>query len=150
MNPSRNTRSSIFLLELMIAILFFSLGSAICIQVFVKAHTLNQSAQDLSFASTQVSSVASVVKYTDQTMTSLKKFYPLIQETEDGFIISYDKNRKECAAKDAYYQLMICPGTEESMQTSLLQIRNLENGSLIYELNLRYPLQITAGKESES
>lgn len=150
MNPSRNTRSSIFLLELMIAILFFSLGSAICIQVFVKAHTLNQSAQDLSFASTQVSSVASVVKYTDQTMTSLKKFYPLIQETEDGFIISYDKNRKECAAKDAYYQLMICPGTEESMQTSLLQIRNLENGSLIYELNLRYPPQITAGKESES
>lgn len=52
----------------MIAILFFSLGSAICIQVFVKAHTLNQSAQDLSFASAQVSSVASVVKYTDQTM----------------------------------------------------------------------------------
>lgn len=150
MNPSRNTRSSIFLLELMIAILFFSLGSAICIQVFVKAHTLNQSAQDLSFASTQVSSVASVVKYTDQTMTSLKKFYPLIQETENGFIIYYDKNRKECAAKDASYQLMICPGTEESMQTSLLQMRNTKDDTLIYELNLRYPPQITSGKESES
>lgn len=150
MNPSRNTRSSVFLLELMIAILFFSLGSAICIQVFVKAYTLNQSAQDLSFASAQVSSAASVVKYTDQTMTSLKKFYPLIEEIEDGFIISYDKNRKECAEKDASYQLLIHPGAEGSMQTSLLQMRNMENGSLIYELDLCYPPQITTREEGES
>lgn len=30
-------RSSLFLLELMIAILFFCLASAVCVQIFVKA-----------------------------------------------------------------------------------------------------------------
>ena len=33
-------RSSLFLLELMIAILFFCLASAVCVQIFVKAHTI--------------------------------------------------------------------------------------------------------------
>ena len=32
-------RSSLFLLELMIAILFFCLASAVCVQIFVEAQT---------------------------------------------------------------------------------------------------------------
>ena len=35
-------RSSLFLLELMIAILFFCLASAVCVQIFVKAHTISR------------------------------------------------------------------------------------------------------------
>lgn len=149
MNPSRNTRSSVFLLELMIAILFFSLGSAICIQVFVKAYTLNQSAQDLSFASAQISSAASVVKYTYLNLSTLEKFYPRIQETEEGFIIYYDKNQQECAEKDASYQLLIHPGAEGSMKTALLQMEKTKDGTLIYELDLRYPSHTTAREEGE-
>ena len=38
MKPSK---SSLFLMELIISILFFSIASAVCIQLFVKAHLLN-------------------------------------------------------------------------------------------------------------
>lgn len=37
----KSSKSSLFLLELIIAILFFSIASAVCIQLFAKAHTLD-------------------------------------------------------------------------------------------------------------
>ncbi len=37
----KSSKSSLFLLELIIAILFFSIASAACIQLFAKAHTLD-------------------------------------------------------------------------------------------------------------
>ena len=43
-------RSSLFLLELMIAILFFCLASAVCVQIFVKAHTTSRETQELNTA----------------------------------------------------------------------------------------------------
>ena len=41
-------RSSLFLLELMIAILFFCLASAVCVQIFVKAHTISRETEELN------------------------------------------------------------------------------------------------------
>ena len=48
--PTANP-SSLFLLELIFAILFFSVASAVCVQVFVKSHTLSTQAHDLTQAS---------------------------------------------------------------------------------------------------
>ena len=48
-------RSSLFLLELMIAILFFCLASAVCVQIFVKAHTTSRETQELNTALEKVS-----------------------------------------------------------------------------------------------
>lgn len=48
-------RSSLFLLELMIAILFFCLASAVCVQIFVKAHTTSRGTQELNTALEKVS-----------------------------------------------------------------------------------------------
>ena len=38
----KSSKSSLFLMELIIAILFFSLASAVCIQLFVKSHLLGR------------------------------------------------------------------------------------------------------------
>lgn len=42
------SRSSLFLIELTISILFFALASAACIQLFVKAHLLDQNTQEIN------------------------------------------------------------------------------------------------------
>lgn len=91
MKQQKNTRSGLFLTELMIAVLFFALGSAVCIQVFVKAYTVNQDARRLSFASLEVSGAASAVKYTDGSPASLKKYFPMLTEEADELVIYYDK-----------------------------------------------------------
>ena len=61
-NPAK--RSSLFLMELMIAILFFSLASAVCVQLFVKSHLLTREAADLNQAVSQAQSAAEVIRTT--------------------------------------------------------------------------------------
>ena len=58
MNRTARSQTSLFLIELILAILFFSLGSSICIRVFAQASLMSRSAADLSFASSQVSGAA--------------------------------------------------------------------------------------------
>ena len=42
----KSSKTSLFLMELIIAILFFSISSAVCIQLFVKAHLLDLKTQE--------------------------------------------------------------------------------------------------------
>ena len=44
----KNSSSSLFLMELIIAILFFSLASTVCIQLFVKAHLLTEKSVNIN------------------------------------------------------------------------------------------------------
>ena len=48
-------RSSLFLLELIIAILFFSLTSVVCVQFFARAHQISRQTQELNAALEKVS-----------------------------------------------------------------------------------------------
>lgn len=75
MSTRNSSKSSLFLIELIIAILFFSIGSAVCVRAFMKAHSLSTEAKDLSFASAQVSSMASVLKYTDRSYASIREHF---------------------------------------------------------------------------
>ena len=45
-----SSRSGLFLMEIILAILAFSVVSAICLQLFVKAHNLGQDTKDLDMA----------------------------------------------------------------------------------------------------
>jgi len=59
MKSDSSSRSGLLLMEIILAILFFSLISALCLQVFVKAHTLSQDTRKLDAAVRQADSVAS-------------------------------------------------------------------------------------------
>ena len=61
MKSDSSSRSGLLLMEIILAILFFSLISALCLQVFVKAHTLSQDTRKLDAAVGQADSVASVL-----------------------------------------------------------------------------------------
>ena len=50
----RHSKSGLFLMELIVAFLFFSLASAVCVQLFVKANTIN----DESIRKKEASSIA--------------------------------------------------------------------------------------------
>ncbi|MCR5670230.1 MAG: hypothetical protein K6G10_04430 [Butyrivibrio sp.] len=50
MSDRRNSRLSLFLMELIIAIFFFSLASAVCVRLFVGAHVLSRKSEDVSMA----------------------------------------------------------------------------------------------------
>ncbi|MEG0275626.1 MAG: hypothetical protein RR630_01210 [Coprobacillus sp.] len=74
----RYNKTSLFLMELIIAILFFALASAICIQVFAKAHTMNNDNLRLTHATMAASNIAET--YRSQ---KLEEYY---KADKDGYI----------------------------------------------------------------
>lgn len=88
MNKQKLPRSSsLFLLELTFSILFFSIASGICIQVFVRARTLSRDAQALHQAVTlcsNASELADAAPDAASALASLAALYPEAVVTEAG------------------------------------------------------------------
>ena len=113
MSIRNSSKSSLFLIELIIAILFFAIGSAVCVRAFVKAHDLSMRAKDLSFASAQASSAASVLEYTDGSFSSFSTYFPDAEERGDAFLVYYDADQSLCSGNDAIYTMQIKISDEE-------------------------------------
>lgn len=139
MNRLKNTGSSLFLIELMISILFFSLGSAVCVQAFAKAHMASHTAEQLSFASSAVSSAASLVKYTPKSLPALQEYYPNIVLSGKEFLVFYDDDHRECAEKDRIYTLHIRTAQKDSVETAHIFMIFDESEETLFELKLHYP-----------
>ena len=65
MKQQNHKRSGIFLLEIMIAILFFALTGAVCLRTFVKAHTLSTQATETEQALSRLEDVAGLLNTID-------------------------------------------------------------------------------------
>ena len=138
MKRPRHTRSSLFLIELIISILFFSVGSAVCIQAFAQARLMSQAAEDLSFASARVSGAASVIRYTDGSLESVQRYLPSARQTDGGYQICYDRNQQPCEEENAAYILSI--HTEQTgNRTDAHLVMTDRDRETIFELSLRYP-----------
>lgn len=66
--------SGLFLLELILAILFFSIASAICVQLFVKSHLLSRKAENLSIAVNECSDAAEIILSSDNQTELFERF----------------------------------------------------------------------------
>lgn len=102
-------RSSLFLLELIIAILFFSLTSAVCVQIFVRAHLISRQTQELNMALEKVSGFSDVF-LSGNSFSDLLPEDACISEHADGsaeYVVSYDENWQLCSSPDAAYEIQI-------------------------------------------
>lgn len=118
MRHKTNTRSSLFLMELIIAILFFSLASAVCLRMFAKSHQLSTDASAGNQAVNQTVNVAELIRYDLQNGTrTLSDTYPeadilysVVSNAADvynGSVIYFDKSWESCSADLAEYRLVI-------------------------------------------
>jgi hypothetical protein len=89
-----HSKSSLFLMELIISILFFSLASTVCIQLFVRSHTLSGDTVALNNAIIQAQNIAEIYNHSDGELTSVLSYYPdaAINELSDSVYIYYDEN----------------------------------------------------------
>ena len=93
-------RSSLFLLELIIAILFFSLTSAVCVQFFARAHQISRQTQELNAALEKVSGCTEIFLSGGVSCT----------RQPDGsadYTLCYDSSWQLCTHADAAYTLQI-------------------------------------------
>ena len=118
MRHKTNTRSSLFLMELIIAILFFSLASAVCLRMFAKSHQLSTDASARNKAVNQTVNAAELIRYDLQNDTrALSDTYPeadilysIVSNAADvynGSVIYFNKSWESCSAELAEYKLVI-------------------------------------------
>lgn len=108
-------KSSLFLLELILAILFFSIASAVCVQLFVKAHLLSRDAQNLSIAVNECADAAEIIYSSDtpeEMLDLLKNAYPNLQMDGTTLSIPFDENFQ----KKIVYEI-----TEQTDGSTILQ-----------------------------
>ena len=77
---NNTSKSGLFLMELIMSIMFFSLASAVCVELFVRSHTLSKSSVELNHAVVECDSVAEFIQGAGGNIE------------QDSFIYTYDKN----------------------------------------------------------
>lgn len=134
---SRAKSSSLFLMELILAILFFSITSAVCVQFFVKSHLLSKESKALSQAVTECSNIAEIASVSDsakEAISTLRDRYPDIQAGSDSLVmLYYDDTFSPCEKEDAAYSLAASFSEEDSMLNASMKVTDPDD-SVIYEL----------------
>ena len=110
----RNHRqaSSLFLLELILAILFFSITSAVCLRLFVQAHVFSRDAQRVHLAVSECSSVAELFRASDSIEEAcglIGQAYPgeAVASLESGLVLYFDEESAPCAPSEAASALLV-------------------------------------------
>ena len=162
MKHSSNNRSGLFLLEIVIAILFFAIVSAVCLRAFAKSHTLSQQASDTNHAISNMENVAELLKSVDpedlknhdKITTTLQTVYPELSTQYRIWDIYFDSDWEACNIDDAVYQITATDKTDiftdtvsdtsttnpdngQSVRTYKLTARNVSDDSEIEQLTLK-------------
>lgn len=153
MKTSSSSRSGLFLMELIISILFFSLSGAVCVKLFVNSHIISQNSVELNHALEWSQNVAEVFygcngdfnEMTDlfqsqfgncTTSTSNQSFLLLFDEDFEPFATTHDSDYALRytlhAAVEQKEELLYCHIMVQK-KSSMPEVSALEN---IYELTV--------------
>lgn len=139
-----NNTSSLFLLELILAVLFFSVASALCIQIFTKAHLMSQDARDLNFAVNEVSSMAEQISagtlHSDTAASSGDTASdPSTQMPDDSLqdaAAYYDSSYASCEKANAVYVLTVHYEPEDTLLKAHISMDTVADNRNIYTLDV--------------
>lgn len=114
------TNSFLFLIEFILAILFFAISSAICLQVFVKADAIRRQTDMQNHADLKIQSAQACLSAKPK-----QEAMDLLQATqnENGFAVLYDKNWDVGANQAVYSMELIQEGHEWQITVAQIQPR---------------------------
>lgn len=132
----RTNSNALFLIELILAILFFSIASAVCIQLFVKSHTISTKSSDLTAAVTQVQSAAEIIKTYDGSFDNIRRLLDATQ-TDQMLTVSYGSDWNRVSNEQWVYQMMIEFTEDGPLFVSEIQMVKANQAKPIYELEVK-------------
>lgn len=136
MSAGRNSsKSGLFLIELIVAIVFFAVASANCIQLFVGAHMLSKSSSDLNMAVTVAQNTAECFKLTGGSVEELSALLSG-EPGADGktLTVYYDGSWQSTSRENAKYHVFITLGGTERLPSAMIAVSKQPAGELVYEI----------------
>lgn len=103
----QRTKSSMFLMEIIINLLLFSVLCVCSLQFFIKAYQLTENTTTLHHAVTACSSVASVYESGNGEMDIVYDVYPYAIHVNEQTLIYLDENYNECDREHGIYYILI-------------------------------------------
>ncbi|MCI9532694.1 MAG: hypothetical protein HFH38_13380 [Lachnospiraceae bacterium] len=146
MNRSSNSHSSLFLMEMMIAIMLFSLASAVCLRMFATCHQISEDTKDLNMAVYQAGNAAELLRDAMKSAEGEGLGFPgcilaeYPQAMADGAKLSiyYDADWKLCQEGDSTHCMEIVQGEEGGLALYDIHVRNMDGGEGdVYSLPLK-------------
>lgn len=130
------SRTSLVLMELIITILFFSICSAVCVQLFVAAHIRSIEAKELNCAVSKAQGFAEVMRGSDGSFESILAEYPeAIGDDETYFEVYYDKDFNETTdIENAKYVSDVTIDKISKIQNMEINVVKLDDYENIYSL----------------
>lgn len=107
MNQYRHSKSSLFLMEIILNILFFSILATFCVQIFFKGYQLSKSTEKLHQAVTACTSIAEICQSTDSPEETLSSIYPESMSLNETILIYYNKDFLACGKQNAVYRATV-------------------------------------------
>ncbi|WP_024866979.1 hypothetical protein [Butyrivibrio sp. FCS014] len=114
MNERSNSKLSLFLMELIIAIMFFSLSAAVCVRLFVSAHTMAESTESINNATIWTQNLAEAFTGEKGDLSEISHLFPeayVISESEtEGTLILFFDDKWELMSgqpSDAAYEAIL-------------------------------------------
>lgn len=107
MKRKKGSGSSLFLMEILLNILLFSVMLSFCLQFFVKAHKLTNSTTELERAVTCCSNTANMFETGDGTLESIYSMYNNKIFVDGQLVVYLDKNFIDCPSEDAVFTMTV-------------------------------------------
>lgn len=130
------SKTSLFLMELIITILFFSLASTVCIQLFVKAHLLGEETIIQNHSIVIAQNIAESFYQFDGDIDSMRSLLGGTSTQENSFSLYTDTEWNSCEKAEAAFITTFSLTKEETMIYGEILIQNVENASEVYSLSL--------------
>jgi len=99
------SKTSLFLMEIVLMLLFFSLSAAVCMQVFAFAQTTADYSRNLSRASFEAQSVAECYKAVAGDLEQMARILDADMQKDNTVILCYDTDWNSCTLFEATFLL---------------------------------------------
>lgn len=137
-----SSRTGLFLMELILAVLFFSLAGAVCVRLFVNSHLISQKSVELNHGVLWSQNVAESFYACEGDFAKMVSLFPEgeVDAAESGnkqLTLCFDADFSPIAvAGNAPYRLTASVGSEqEHLLTCRIVMRRTADNSVIYELS---------------
>ena len=109
MDKQRGSKLSLFLMELIVAILFFSLSAAVCVRLFTNAHLMAERTENLSNAVIWSQNLSETFTAKKGNLTEIADLYPDSYFSEDTLILFFNEDWKEVdeSLSQASYEVVL-------------------------------------------
>lgn len=146
MNKYLKSKTSLFLMEMIITVLLFAGCSAVCVRFFVMTKTLSMETRELNESVSLAQGFAEVMRGTDGDIDSIVAHYPeAVKGGEDFFEVFYDKDFNPCEYKDAVYVSDVSLNTNGAIQNMEVSVVRLSDYKEIYNLTATKYMNNTKG-----